>query len=291
MIKFSKNTFVILLFIILNSCKTEKKSLNWIGGPTTVIELGSFKILTDPMFSKKGKKAFLISKHPSTGEENIYIERNSEPNLETTNNIDVLLISHLHADHFDKEAREKIDKKTISIVPQSNFEIMKQWGFNQLKSMVWGDTIIEHKGNEKLQIIAVEAMHAGNENLNHDLGIVNGYIIEYIVDNNIEYRIYWSGDTVWFDEIVQLKKFGRIDLFIPNMGAVGADGAIGRRGMNSEDCYRIVKTIEPKIVIPIHHSTFSHYIEPISELKHEFEINKDQARLKILEENEQIDLP
>jgi hypothetical protein len=48
--------------------------LLWVGGPTARIELGSFRLLTDPMLSQ-GPAAFIMNGHPSTGEDNVPIAR------------------------------------------------------------------------------------------------------------------------------------------------------------------------------------------------------------------------
>ena len=39
--------------------------MDW--GSTYVLQLGSFKILTDPILSPKGDSAFIIRQHPTTG--------------------------------------------------------------------------------------------------------------------------------------------------------------------------------------------------------------------------------
>ena len=242
------------------------KTFEWIGGPTYLLQLGSFKILTDPMLGAKSDSAFVIKKHPSTGESNAIIKRFFEPALFDTSNIDLLLVSHLHADHFDKQARGTLSKEIKIISPVTSKAILLQWGFTKISELQWNDTITLKKGNEHLRIIAVKASHAKEEPLNTELGTVNGYFIEYWNGKKM-YRIYWTGDTVWFDEMSDYLKFGVINLFIPNMGAVGSDGKIGRRGLNAVECVNIIKLLNPNLIIPVHHTTFSHYVEPIYVLR------------------------
>lgn len=239
----------------------QTKTLEWIGGPTYVLQLGGFKILTDPMLCPKSDTAFIIKKHPTTGVINAYVKRFTEPAMFDTSNIDILLISHLHADHFDKEAKNILNKNLTTVAPTTNEETLVKWGFYNTTSLKWNDTITSRKGFETIKITAVKALHAKDEHLNSELGHVNGYIIEYSEGKNT-FRIYWTGDTVWFDEIKDYKKFGKIDLLITNMGAVGADGNIGRRGLDATECMKIIEYLNPVLVVPVHHSTFSHYVEP-----------------------------
>lgn len=64
-----KNIFFIIISIVMSQeIIAQQKTFQWIGGPTMVLHLGSFKILTDPMLSPKSDSAFTIAVHPTTGE-------------------------------------------------------------------------------------------------------------------------------------------------------------------------------------------------------------------------------
>jgi len=77
--------------------------LLWVGGPTARIELGSFRLLTDPMLSQ-GPEAFIMNGHPSTGEDNVPIARLASLPPVEVDDLDLVLASHLHSDHFDAPA-------------------------------------------------------------------------------------------------------------------------------------------------------------------------------------------
>jgi N-acyl-phosphatidylethanolamine-hydrolysing phospholipase D len=257
-------------------------SFEWIGGPTYVLHLGSFTILTDPMFSAKGDSAFLIPKHPTTGAVNAPIKRLFAPATFDYSHLDLLLISHPHADHVDKEARAALDKGVQVVGPAVNTELITGWGFTNFAGLNWGDQKMLKKGDEMLSINAVEARHAAEEPLRTQLGKGNGYVITYQKGGKV-YRIYWTGDTVWFDEIAGVARFGHINLLVPDMGAVGSDGPIGRRGLNSGDCLKIVDALHPDKIIPVHHSTFSMYVEPISVLQQTVDSSAYRGRLMVPE--------
>lgn len=276
-----KLIIAILLISITTVNAQKSKSLQWIGGPTYLIHLGSFKILTDPMLSPKGDSAFIIKQHPTTGQLNAPITRLIAPAKFDMNNIDVLLISHPHADHVDKQAVATLPKNLHVVGPQVNKQVFDDWGWTTFTGLNWGDSAVIKKANETLSITAVEAHHAANDPLKTQLGKGNGYIITY-TNGNDTYRIYWTGDTVWFDDLATYTKYGKIDLLVPDMGSVGSDGAIGRRGLNAADCLQIAKTLNPQMIIPVHHSTFSMYVEPISVLKDTLSKTEFGKRLHIL---------
>ena len=112
------------------------------------------------------------------------------------------------------------------IEPAVNKALIESWGFINTTGLNWGDSTVLRKGNETLRIIAVEARHAANDPLRTALGKGNGYMVEYF-DGHKTFRIYWTGDTVWFDEIAGYTKFGKINLLVPDMGSVGSDGKSG----------------------------------------------------------------
>lgn len=279
----------LLIFIGLKATAQHSDTFQWIGGPTYILRLGNFKILTDPMLSPKGDSAFIIKQHPTTGAMNAYIARYIAPASFDTSNVDLLLISHPHADHFDNEAKKLLNKQLQVISPAVNKETLVSWGFLNTTGLSWGDSTVLTKGNETLRIIAVEARHAFFDPLKTALGKGNGYIIEYTNGHKL-YRIYWTGDTVWFDELQNDTKYGKIDLLVPDMGAVGSDGKIGRRGLNAHDCLLISNMLKPARIIPVHHTTFSMYVEPISLLKETMDTTEFKHKLQILKTGQTIKL-
>lgn len=252
------------------------KDFQWIGGPTFVLNLGSFKILTDPMLGPKSKEAFRIKIHPVTGEPNAAIERFFDPAAFDKSHIDLLLISHTHPDHIDPAAVEILDKNLKTISTAAGVSVLQKWGFANTAALEWNDSVLLHKGHESLKITALKSMHA-EEPLNTELGKGNGYLIEYQSGKSV-FRIYWTGDTIWFDEIAAYSKYGKIDLFIPNMGAVGN----GKRGLDASQALKIITALDPEKIIPVHHTSFSHYTESITVLEAVLSKTKYKNSLQIV---------
>lgn len=260
--------------------------LLWVGGPTTRIDIGSFHILTDPMFGE-GPEAFIMRRHPSTGELNVPIARLVPLPPVDLDDLDMVIASHLHADHFDARAVQRLDKGVQLVAPTAHLPQLRGWGFDQLVGMEWQQERTRHKNGERLRVLALPAHHAHDDRGDHELGVVNGYLLEHHGTDSVV-RIYWTGDTVWFDALTQTAaRLPPVDLLLPHLGGVGKDG--GPWGMISLDAIegtRIAELINPDLTIPIHHSTFPFYVEPISEFVSELAASTYTGRLLNLREGE-----
>ncbi len=139
---------------------------------------------------------------------------------------DIILSTHSHFDHCDKNAIEKILKDdTIVVAPEECAE-----KFENGRAVKIGD-VLEIKG------VKIEVVHAYNTTKPfHPKGSGYGYIVE------IEgLRIYHAGDTD----------------FIPEMKEIKADIALlpigGTYTMDMNEAVEAALAIKPKYVIPMHY--------------------------------------
>src|SRR5437588_2983035 len=82
----------------------EHGSIYFIGTATVIIRYAGFTILTDPNFLHKGDQVKLGYGLRST--------RRTSPaiNIEDLPPIDFVILSHMHGDHFDRVAAQKLGK-------------------------------------------------------------------------------------------------------------------------------------------------------------------------------------
>jgi L-ascorbate metabolism protein UlaG (beta-lactamase superfamily) len=265
-------------------------SIQWLGGPTALLEYGELRVITDPMLGPRGPDAFVLPKHPSTGEPNAAVARYVAPAMHSLEGLNAILISHTHNDHVDARAKELLPKHLPVIVAAAGADAMRSAGFADVRGLDWGESATIAAGSSSLRVLAVPAHHAHDPELDREVGKGNGYLLEWR-DGSSSYRVYWTGDAVLSDETRRFtEQYGRIDLLLPHMGGVGGDGARGLRTMNAEEAIELVKRIDPARVMPIHHTTFAHYREPIEALEQLAEEQNEAKRFYFLRLGEKTGL-
>ena len=126
---------------------------------------------------------------------------------EILNNVDYVLLTHLHPDHFDRKAQEAIPKSMPFIVQPSDFGAIREFGFNTI------EVIDNLKTIDNIKISRVNAQHGEGEILKV-MGSVSGYILEA----SNEETLYITGDTILCDMVARnLDKF-KPDVIICNAG-------------------------------------------------------------------------
>ncbi len=88
-------------------------SMTFIGTATTLLRLGPLKVLTDPNFLRRGQRAYL-----GKG-----LWRITDPAMlpHQLPRLDLVVLSHLHGDHFDRVARRTLDRG-VPVITTSHAE-------------------------------------------------------------------------------------------------------------------------------------------------------------------------
>src|SRR3954462_7652934 len=84
-------------------------TVTFVGNATTVLRLGDFTLLTDPAFGPAGSRVYLGY--------GAWTRRLKDPALDVVDlrTTDAVLLSHLHEDHFDRFARDRLEP-TLPII-------------------------------------------------------------------------------------------------------------------------------------------------------------------------------
>lgn len=219
---------------------------------TLLVKINGKKILIDPMLGEVGS----IKSVPLT--------RNKKKNplvplnvpLQHITDIDGIILTHLHFDHFDEEAK-KVLPKSLPLFCQSRDELkIRQWGFTNV-------TPINHEHQwEDIKIHRVEGKH-GTELAGLLMGKVSGFVLEDLKGK----KLYIAGDTVYTHEVETVLTDYQPDVIVVNSGE--AQLIFGKPiTMTKEDVEKVAKSSMSSKVIVVHIEAVNHCRLKRNELKH-----------------------
>lgn len=231
----------------------------WLGQSGFLLQWKGKRVLMDPYLSDS-----LTKKYEHTDKPHVRMsERVIDPVL--LKNISIVTSSHNHTDHLDAETLIPILKNNPDIkfiIPEANREFVSERvkcakefpiGLTDGKSIVVDDFTfhgIPSKHNE------IERDNNGNCKF-------MGYVLEFG-----NFSIYHSGDTLWFDEMVDLLKPFSVDVaMLPINGNDPSRKVAGN--LDVQEAAALGKDINAGIVIPCHYDMFSFNTADVNEFTKE----------------------
>lgn len=236
--------------------------LTYLGGPTYLIEIGRFRIVTDPGFDPQGTER-------SEGPGHILTKVMAPPiPVDKIGPIDAVLLSHAqHLDNLDNEGRRLLTKVGITITTPASAAMDLPGKVQGLAT--WQSTELTNAAGEKLTITATPAVHTSNPELREAVGEVTGFMLEW--QGQQSGAFYVSGDTVWIDEILDIGKRFKVSGGILHLGAANVP-AVGENylTMSSADGARAAKALGMKNVYPAHFEGWRHFTQGSWSIAREF---------------------
>jgi len=159
-----------------------------IGGPTALIEIGGWRILTDPTFDPPGKRYFFGWGTMS--------RKLAGPALAPAElgSIDAVLLSHdQHADNLDPAGRALLPGAGVVITTEAG---ARRLGGGARGLAPWASTTLQQEGRVAIEITATPCRH-GPPLSRPIVGDVVGFALRW---EGQEHGVLWiSGDTVLYD--------------------------------------------------------------------------------------------
>jgi L-ascorbate metabolism protein UlaG (beta-lactamase superfamily) len=202
--------------------------ITYIGHATMLIEIEGYRLLTDPLL--RNRVAHLRRQVPILAGD-------------WAKNLDAILISHLHLDHFDLPSLRRLARHTRLLVPQGAAQLLHRQGFTEVEALAPGDTA--HIGT--LPVTATAALHSGFRPPMGPTITALGYLI------GARRRIYFPGDTDLFPTMADYSD----DLDTALMPVWGWGPTLGPGHLNPERAAEALKLLRPRLAVPIHWGTLS----------------------------------
>lgn len=256
---------------------SDKPLVTWIGHSTFLIQIAGINIVTDPIF-------FPLS---------ILFPRIVPPGISMDNLpvIDIVLISHDHRDHMEKQSMLQLAKHNpVVLAPRGLARRLTRWGFKKIVEHTWGDTYtVTTDKKQKVSCTFLPAAHWAGSNFftinksEHGSWMIEGTSIDISTTNTTKNSLYFAGDTSYdnhFKEISQ--QFSSIDGALLPIGPIEPRHLVEYAHIDARQALQAFIDLQAKQFIPMHWGTFhfgtEQFDEPIKLLKSWWQ--KQEERLK-----------
>ena len=194
-----------------------------------VIELGGMRLVTDPVLRRQVGPLW---------------RRIPKPLLGSLADLDVILISHLHLDHYDPASLRLLDAGVPIVGPPGSARSLGRRGFTDIHEMRPGESL--RLGG--IDIVATEARHRGTRHPLAQRTRSNGYVI-----SGGGRDIYFAGDTGLFAGMADIHQ--ALDVALLPIAGLGP-WMPEFKHLSPRHAVRAAELLRPQLVIPIHWGTY-----------------------------------
>lgn len=246
-------------------------TVTFVGNATTLIRAGEITVLTDPNFLHRGQHAYLGH--------GLISKRRKEPalSIEQLPAVDVVLLSHLHGDHWDRVTSKRLNRELPVLTTPPAANRLRTKGFDRATALSTWQTHHLVKGDVQLTVTALPGRHAPVW-ANRLLPPVMGSMLEFGSIHAAESRrIYVSGDTLLIDELGEIPvRFDAIDVGILHLG--GTRLPAGSRlpfgltvTMDAQQGAGLVELLDLPKMIPVHFDDYTVFASPLADFTAEMQ--------------------
>jgi L-ascorbate metabolism protein UlaG (beta-lactamase superfamily) len=224
----------------INNAKDDELKITWVGHSSQIINIDGRIIITDPVYENK-----TVFMGPSRYNGDVPLQ------LENLPEIDLVVISHNHYDHFNSTTLEIIHPKVKHfVVPLMVGAQLEDLGVPREKiiELDWWDEITLF---DNFLIAFTPTQHfSGRGIFDRDESLWGSYVI-----HGPHHKIYFSGDSGYFEGFKQIgDKYGPFDYTFMECGAY--DEKWHYVHMFPEETVQAHIDLKGKILHPIHWGTF-----------------------------------
>lgn len=220
----------------------------WLGHSSILLKIDGFTIITDPVFSDRAGV--------NLGVTTLGVKRLVAPALEilALPEVDLILLSHAHMDHFDLPSLRRLESKHVDVVTASQTsDLLRVAKYKTVSELKWGE--VRQVGPATVR--GLEVNHWGARVRTDTFRGYNGYLLQVG-----RYRVLFAGDTANTDKLRGVADSNFVDLAIM---PIGAYNPWIHYHCNPEQAWRMTQEARAEHVLPVHHSTFQLSREPVAE--------------------------
>jgi L-ascorbate metabolism protein UlaG (beta-lactamase superfamily) len=250
-----------------------------LGGPTTVLDVGGLRIVTDPTFDDPGPHGYLTkTAGPAVTEDQL-------------GPVDLVLVSHdSHPDNLDDRGRALALAAPLVLTTRSG---AGRLGPPATGLAPWTSHTVPRPDGGDLIVTAVPAVH-GPEDAERDAdGFVNCEVIGFILSGPDLPVIYVSGDNASIGTVAEIaRRTPSIDAVVLHAGAARVPARFRNRALSLDSIRAAAAAaiLGPAEIIPAHYDGWTHFSEGRDDLVRAFDDAGLTARLRLVDHGTWIPL-
>lgn len=205
--------------------------VTWWGHATCTVELGGVRVLTDPVLTRRVA----------------HLSRSGSPDPPPdAARADVVVVSHLHADHLHLPSLRRLDPATRLIVPAGAAAV--------LRGRVPATTIDEVEVGDEVSVggVLVRAVHAEHDGRRLPVSRRRGPALGFVLSagGTGGTGVWFAGDTGLFDAMAEI---GPVDVALVPVGGWGP--TLGPEHLDPTRAAEAVRRVGASDAVPIHFGT------------------------------------
>ncbi|WP_431803651.1 MBL fold metallo-hydrolase [Halobacillus andaensis] len=221
---------------------------------TLIVEYAGKKFLIDPMLAEKGT-------YPPFPNSIRQDQNNPLVDLpvsldDVIKDVDAVIVTHLHLDHFDDSAKNVLPKGIkVFVQNEEDAQEVKTAGFQNV------EVLTEHTDFDDVRLIKTNGQHGRGEILK-----LAGEVCGIVFKHQDEKTLYVAGDSVWYDAVQTEINMHQPDIIVVN----GGDNQFHEGGslvMGKEDIKETHNASPDAKIIVVHMEAVNHWTLSREELK------------------------
>jgi len=248
--------------------------LTLVGGPTAVIEIGGFRLLTDPTFDPPGEYEL----------PHVTLVKTMGPALAPSEigTVDAVLLSHdQHSDNLDNSGRAFLGnaKRVLTTAAGAS-----RLGGHVEGLAPWDSVTLSQPDGSRLTVTGTPARH-GPAGIEPMAGDVIGFVLEGVARR----AIYVTGDTVWYDGVAEVARRFDVGLVMPFAGSAQTRGPF-HLTMDVNDTIETARAFPGALIVPLHCDGWQHLKQSGADLRGSFDALGFGDRLRMLEPGRPVEI-
>lgn len=220
---------------------------------TAIVTFGGVRFLIDPWLAEKES----VPPIPGSPNPELRCPMHDLPlPLSEILDVDAVIATHLHFDHFDDRAMEVIpESMPVFVQDEIDADTLRSKGFADVRILKYAG--VEFRG---VQLFKTDCLHGqpGNIGLLYEKVKMRGNACGVVMRHPAEAKtLYLAGDTIWCDYVKAVIDSVSPDVIVVNAAAAAVQG-FGRIIMGLEDIQSVLDHAPQAVVIASHMDNVGH---------------------------------